>query len=312
MNTLHFKYAVEIEKTGSITQAADNLFMAQPNLSKAIKELEESLGIAIFKRNSNGVVPTKKGTEFLVFAKNILSQIEKMEALNQPENIDKQCISISIPRSSYIAAGITNFISELDQNNNIEITIKETNSMRTTSYVFDGQFNLGVIRFQTVYEKYFLDYLAEKHLRFELIWKFEYLVLMSKKHPLADKPKIEYNELSMYTEILHGDNKVPYISANDTIKPEEISQTKRKIYIYERGSQFDILTHIPTTYIWSSPIPCDLLNLYGLVQRKCEIANNQYKDLCIYRKGYKLTELDKKFISKLYDAKNDVAFLEYT
>ena len=45
MNTLYFKYAVEVEQTRSITQAAENLFMAQPNLSKAIKELEEYYGI---------------------------------------------------------------------------------------------------------------------------------------------------------------------------------------------------------------------------------------------------------------------------
>ena len=59
MNTLHFKYAVEVEQTRSITQAAENLYMAQPNLSKAIKELEDSLGIIIFERNSKGVTPTK-------------------------------------------------------------------------------------------------------------------------------------------------------------------------------------------------------------------------------------------------------------
>ena len=58
MNTQHLKYVVEVERTGSITQAADNLYMAQPNLSKAIKELEDTLGISIFRRTSKGVVPT--------------------------------------------------------------------------------------------------------------------------------------------------------------------------------------------------------------------------------------------------------------
>ena len=65
MNTLHFKYAVEVEKTGSISQAAENLFMAQPNLSKSIKELEDTLGIGVFERTSKGVIPTIQGKEFL-------------------------------------------------------------------------------------------------------------------------------------------------------------------------------------------------------------------------------------------------------
>ena len=81
MNTQHFKYALEVEKTGSITKAAENLFMGQPNLSKSIKELEDTLGIEIFKRTSRGVVPTDKGQEFLRYAKNILSQIEEMQSI---------------------------------------------------------------------------------------------------------------------------------------------------------------------------------------------------------------------------------------
>ena len=83
MNTLHFKYAVEVERCGSITQAAENLYMAQPNLSKSIKELEDTLGFQIFARTSRGVVPTARGREFLVYARGILNQLQAMEALSQ-------------------------------------------------------------------------------------------------------------------------------------------------------------------------------------------------------------------------------------
>ena len=65
MNIAHLKYAVEVEKTASITKAAENLFMGQPNLSRGIKELEETLGVKIFKRTSKGIVPTPQGEEFL-------------------------------------------------------------------------------------------------------------------------------------------------------------------------------------------------------------------------------------------------------
>ena len=64
MNTLYFNYAIEIERTGSITKAAQNLYMAQPNLSKAMKELEEQLGYAIFERIPGGMIPTEKGAAF--------------------------------------------------------------------------------------------------------------------------------------------------------------------------------------------------------------------------------------------------------
>ena len=114
MNTQHLKYVVEVERTGSITQAADNLYMAQPNLSKAIKELEDTLGISIFRRTSKGVVPTEKGAEFLVYAKRILTQLEKVEALNLPRTEERQSFSVSVPRVSYIAKAVTRFVASLD------------------------------------------------------------------------------------------------------------------------------------------------------------------------------------------------------
>lgn len=87
MNLAHLKYAVEVEKTGSITKAAENLFMGQPNLSKAIKELEAQVGIAIFRRTiQRCLLPTRKGEEFLARAKAILCQIEEMEAIYRPDD----------------------------------------------------------------------------------------------------------------------------------------------------------------------------------------------------------------------------------
>ena len=81
MNLSYLKYAVEVEKTGSITKAAQNFYMNQPHLSKIIRELERDLGCDIFDRTSRGMVPTKKGEEFLRYAKAILVQEEQIEAL---------------------------------------------------------------------------------------------------------------------------------------------------------------------------------------------------------------------------------------
>ncbi len=81
MNLLHLKYAIEIEKTQSINKAAENLYMGQPNLSRAIKELERSMGVKIFQRTSKGMIPTPEGIEFLGYAKKILAQVDQVENL---------------------------------------------------------------------------------------------------------------------------------------------------------------------------------------------------------------------------------------
>jgi DNA-binding transcriptional LysR family regulator len=311
MNTLHYKYAVEVAKTGSITQAADNLFMAQPNLSKAIKELEETLGIVIFKRTSRGVIPTEKGSEFLAIARNILSELEKMESLSTPKSVDTQCFNISIPRGSYIATGFTNFVAELDPGKEIDVDIQETNSLHTINSIAENSFNFGVIRYQSKYESYYLDYLADKNLCSELIWESEYLALMSEDHPLAAAETVEYDELCNSIEILHGDTVVPYLQLKENINTDESCQVKKRIYVYERCSQFDILSHVPSTFMRVSPVPDEMLLRYKLVQRRCNSSNNRFKDLLVYPIGYRFSELDKKFIDKIYASKNEVSFKEY-
>lgn len=81
MNLLHLKYAVVIAETNSMTKAADLLFTAQPNLSRAIKELESTLGITVFRRTSKGIFPTPQGEEFLGYARKILAQVDAVEAM---------------------------------------------------------------------------------------------------------------------------------------------------------------------------------------------------------------------------------------
>jgi len=310
MNTLHFKYALEIERTGSITHAAENLFISQPSLSKAIKDLEDSIGFEIFERTAKGMVLTKKGAEFMVYARSIVDKLKKIENLANNDS-DIQSFNISIPRGSYIADAFTKFVSELNTDKDIDVNIQETNSIQAINNVVEGRFNLAIIRYQTTYENYFLDYLEERNLCSDLIWEFEYLVLLSKNHPLSAAKEIKYRDLSKFIEIVHGDTAIPYISSNEVKKDTERSSGKR-IYVYERSNQFDLLSNIYTTYMWVSPIPKRYLGLYNLVQRRCHVANHKYKDLLIFNKGYKLSTLDHKFINKLYESKNEVAFIEYT
>jgi DNA-binding transcriptional LysR family regulator len=312
VNTLFFKYAIEIEHTRSITKAAENLYMAQPNLSRAIKEAEEIVGFSIFERNARGVFPTQKGLRFLDYARRILDAMEQISKLTDAENPERQDFSISIPRGSYIAEGFTRFATELDFEKEINVNIQETGSLRTIDDVVGNKFNLGIIRYQTMYEKYYFDYLADKHLNHEQIWEFEYLALMSKEHPLAMEDEIQFSELKNYIEITHGDTVIPYRNAAEERYPSPEAIPKKRIYLYERFNQFDLLVRLPATYIWVSPIPDKLLQRYGLVQRKCVFPNNHYKDVLVHRYGYTLTALDKKFIDKLFESQNEVSLKQYT
>lgn len=315
MNTLHFKYAVEIEKTRSITQAAENLYMAQPNLSKAIKELENTLGITIFKRTSKGVIPTEQGIKFLEYAKQILIQIDNMEAIHSPDKQQNQKMRISVPRTSYISKAFAEFAAGFDNSNDIEAYFRETNALQTISDVREQSYDFGIIRFKAVHEKYFTDYLNEKKLSSQLLWEHEMLALMSESHPMAEQENILYSELSgNYTEIVQGDGAVPYVSAGYSPVPgyqDNTGTMRRRICIFDRGSQFDLLTAVPQAFMLDSPVPSEICGRYGLVQRKCVFPDNLYCDLLIYSSGHKLTEAEIQFVNKLYEIRNSVAFTEY-
>lgn len=308
MNTLLLKYAVEVERTRSISSAAKTLMMAQPNLSKAIKELEDTLGFSIFERTPRGVVPTSKGNIFLDYARSILSQVESIEALSASVDKNVQKFSIAVSRGSYIANGIVNFASELDNSMGIDMDIRESNSMQAMNNVISGRYNLGIIRYRSIYEQYFHDFLAQHRIESETIWEFGYLALMSRRHRLANEPVIIPGELAQYTEIVHGDTVIPYLPPEADSRQH---QNFRQIRLYERCNQFEMLANIPTTFMWVSPIPEDMLIRYGLVQRKCDFPDNQYKDLLIFPAGYHFSTLEKRFIDELYASRDKVMNKKY-
>ena len=116
LNTQHFIYALEVERTGSISQAAESFYVSQPTMSKAIRDVEAALGFPVFIRTSRGVKPTKKGYEFLAYAKKIVTQIEIMERALHAENEMIQQFSLAIPRVTYIAQSAAEFVSSFDIN----------------------------------------------------------------------------------------------------------------------------------------------------------------------------------------------------
>ena len=298
MNILHMKYAVEVAKAGSLNKAAQTLLIAQPNLSRSIKELEADLGIAIFDRSAKGMLLTPEGEEFVSFAQNILRQIDQVERMYKDTASPKQRFSISVPRACYISEAFAQFSRQLSDQP-AELFYKETNSQRTIRNLLEHDFSLGIIRYAENYDQYFRAMLEEKELNSEMICEFTYQLIMSKEHPLAQKEQIMFEDLQPYIEIAHADPYVPSLPLSKVVKEELPDNIDRRIFIYERASQFDLLCENPNTFMWVSPVPQKLLDRYGLVQRTCVENHKIYRDVLIYRKGYKLSPLDRSFITEL-------------
>jgi DNA-binding transcriptional LysR family regulator len=297
------KYALEVARLGSLNKAAESLMVAQPNISRSIKELEGDLGIKIFNRTSRGMVLTPDGEEFVDYANDILRRIDKMEQAYRDGSHKKRKFSVSVPRACYISAAFAEFSKGIGDAD-VEVYYKETNSKKTISKLLANEYKLGIIRYAESYDKYYKSMLEEKGLEAEMIAEFSYVLIMSKDSPLAKKERITYEDLSPYIEIAHADPYVPSISMSKVFREELPDNIGKRIFVFERASQFDLLSENPNTFMWVSPASQQLLDRYGLVHRVCEGNKRIYKDVLIYHKGYKMTKLDKQFISALHEAKN--------
>lgn len=293
MNTLHFKYAIEVEKTGSITKAADNLYMGQPSLSKAIKELEEDLHIEIFQRSSKGMVPTEEGAEFLRYAKNILSQIENMERISKRGTAGTRTISLSLPSSGYLLGAAASFGKEvLAEEVNLEIA--EMASKEILDRAAERKCTFGVLRFPEIYESYFLQNCQNKDLKMEDIWVFDQVVVHSKDAK---------EKLGQATEILCKD----FLGSGYEWEEKRVSR-RRKMEISGFYNALAFLSENPNTYMRTEPLVKVLLDRYGLVMEQ-EESRVRYKDVLLYSKDHVFTLLERKLVNKIYEWKNWAAFL---
>lgn len=302
MNILHMRYAVEVARLGSLNKASETLLIAQPNISRSIKELEADLGITIFTRTAKGMIPTPEGEEFIGYAKGILKQIDDVELLYKHGAQRKQKFSLSVPNACYISQAFAEFSKNV-KGGAAEISYKETNSQQTIQSVLNGDCKLGVIRYAEGFDKYFKIMLEEKGLCYETVAEFPRLLTLRRDHPLAQREEVTLADLAPFIEIVHADLYVPTLPHSKVVREELPDQTERRIFIFERAGQFDLLAENPQTFMWAAPAPQKALKRYGLVQRRCADDPKMYKDVLIYRDGYKLSKLDRMFTAALEGAK---------
>ena len=163
--------------------------------------------------------------------------------------------SASRSRAPATRFAFSEFAAALDDAEGLDIKYRETNATQVLKNVGDAVSNLGILRCPREHEKYFLAALEERSLKYEPVWDFEYLALMSRRHPLAAEPELKYAELRLYTEIVHDDNSIPAMPVSEARILAQKHEKKKKIAVCERGIQFELLCSLPAAYIWVSPMP---------------------------------------------------------
>ena len=301
MNMLHVKYAREIAKAGPLNKAAENLYMGQPNLSRALKELEASLGIAVFDRSPKGMALTSEGAEFLKSAEKIIKEIEAVEAKYGSAGTAVRRFSLSAPRADYISAAFADFAASAVSDKNCELIYRECGAMEAIKNVIESDTHLGVVRYAKAYDGRFKEYMDEHSLRYEIVAEFCRVLTVSEKSPLAGADTISAHDLRDYAEIAYPDVFVPSLPSGEVKKEEFCREAKNRIIVCDRDTKYRLLSENSSAFSFDGPLGRDTLSRFGLVQKKC--GDRIYKDVFIYRRDYHLTKDDNAFITALCDAK---------
>lgn len=299
MNIVYLRYAITIAKAGSLNKAAEELFIAQPNLSRAVKELERELGITIFDRNSRGITLTADGERLIAKGKQILAEIDALKDDFNGRRDRRTVFSVSAPRADYIADAFAAFSSAFGAEERCEVFFKETGALQAITNIVDKAYKLGIVRYPFSSDKYFKETFEAKGLAWELIAEFHHVIVIRKDCPLNELDEIRSSDLENYIEVVYPDSFVPFTTFSVSGKEEKRDGVNRRISVYDRASLFDIVSTNYEAYAWASPVSNESLEKYGLVQRSCFDDTEAYRDVLVYPREYKLSDLDKSFMTEL-------------
>ncbi|GAA0698635.1 LysR family transcriptional regulator [Paraclostridium ghonii] len=198
MQINQLRYFIEVARTGSMNQAASNLFISQPNLSKAISNLEEEFKIKIFDRTNRGVKLTKEGKDFLTYATYIINQIDNLERiysdLSQESGFKLEISSMKL----YTLGVILSELYKKIESKKIKISLKETYKEKIIEDVFKMKSEIGIIALSNMQERVFKGVLENRNLEFNPICKDRVYIYISKNNPLYNNKVIKAEELNEY------------------------------------------------------------------------------------------------------------------
>ena len=289
VNTQQLQYLVEIQRTGSISHAAANLYMSQPNLSRVLRDIETTLGYPIFERTRKGVRPTQRGEKFLHHARNILRETAYMEQLGTDASVPHR-LRVCIPRSPVYAGVIQSLLCRTDHSLGLQAHIRECHPRRALELVLEGSAEVAVLRYLESYQDYFTEQASAHRLEFLPLGKREYQLLVHRESPLAREDAISPETLLSYTELVHREEPAALHSG---------SEASRFIHTVDRMTRLQLLRSIPTTYLWSEPLPEAFLSENCLIQVPCPGNSPVYCEALIYNPQSALSPLEKSFIGQL-------------
>ncbi|GIP15233.1 LysR family transcriptional regulator [Paenibacillus montaniterrae] len=255
MTLQQLKYVLEVNKHGSMNEAARHLFISQPSLSNAIKELEKELSITIFERTNKGITLTQEGVEFLSYARQVVEQAELLEMKYLNAAPSPQHFSVSTQHYAFAVNAFVQLVKEHGQQK-YELALRETKTYEIIEDVRTMRSEIGILFLNDFNRKVISKLLRDANLEFHTLFVATPHVFISIYNPLAKRTSVTMQDLEEY----------PYLSFeqgeyNSFYFSEEIQSTvsrPKSIKVNDRATLFNLLIGVNGYTISSGVLSKDL------------------------------------------------------
>lgn len=256
MRIQQLEYLERIVEAGSINEAAKRLFLTQPSLSNAVKELENEMEIQIFQRSSGGISLTAEGREFMTYSKQILDQVNLMNERYKNGQQRKQSFSVSAQHYAFVVHAFVELIKSVNANE-YQFTLRETETQNIFNDLAQFKSELGILYTNGFNQKIMQRLFKENNLVFTPLFVAKPHIFVSRYNPLTSKSSVNLSDLEDYPYLSYEQGEV-----NSFYFSEEILSTlshKKSIKVSDRATIFNLMVGL-NGYTISSGIISSKLN----------------------------------------------------
>ncbi len=272
MNIRQIQFALELYRTGSINKTAKNLYQSPPNISNAIRSLEEELGYQIFIRTKKGVCPTEIGMKFFIIANNILEQYQELLNILETERTARFRLATvcNTPRSAYLrlCRQYCNF-------SRIEFSMNSASFEKMTEQVALLQSDIGIALLNNQNLNSYRSLLKHKMIQIKELCQIPFCITIGSTHPYFQQEHISPEDMQDFTFVDYSDNAV---ATDINIINRYNINMNRRIIIEDQLSRLELVASAPV-FIIGCQISSSLLKQYNL--RSFPIAEIELK-LCSF------------------------------
>ena len=294
MTLNQLKYVIEISRQNSINDAAKSLFISQPSLTAALKQLEQEIGFELFIRTNTGITLTAKGEEFLGYAKSVVEQYDILDAKYISKSNIKRTFSVSMQHYTFAVNAFMSVINQYGMDE-YEFEVHETRTYDVIDNVRNQRSEIGVLYMNDYNSAVLNKILRDAGLKFTPLFDCSIYAYMSKNNPLANKKQVTMKDLDDYPCLAFSQGE-----HNSFYFAEEVISTyeyKRLIRVNDRATILNMMVGL-NGYALCSGIICEDLNGSDYCAVKLKTKEKMTIGY-ISRKHSKISEMGQKYIEEL-------------